>query len=233
MPSRKTSILAVDDDVRLLRLMQRILEMEGYKVQRASSGEEALDIFFDEETPDLVLLDVMMTGIDGLTTCQRIREFSQVPVIIVTAKGNEDEKVEGLNAGADDYITKPFSSKELVARVKAVLRRTKFWEDQSELAFTCDGLTIDFTQHSVTIDEQDITLTATEYRLIAFLAHNAGRVVTPDQILENVWGADYLGEAHLLQVNVARLRQKINDSTKNPKYITTRPGIGYTMKNNS
>ncbi|MBT3363588.1 MAG: response regulator transcription factor [Chloroflexi bacterium] len=233
MPSRKISVLAVDDDVRLLRLMQRILEIEGHKVLRASSGEEALDIFFDEETPDLVLLDVMMSGIDGFTTCQRIREFSQVPVIIVTAKGNEDEKVEGLNAGADDYITKPFSSKELVARVKAVLRRTKFWEDQTEPAFTCDDLTIDYTQHSVSIDKQDITLTATEYRLLAFLAHNAGRVVTPDQILEKVWGADYIGEAHLLQVNVARLRQKLSDSTKTPKYITTRPGIGYIMKKNS
>ncbi|MFC2022522.1 response regulator transcription factor, partial [Chloroflexota bacterium] len=131
MPSRKTSVLVVDDDIRILRMMQRILELEGYRVLRAIDGEAALDIL-DEETPALVLLDIMMSGMDGYTVCQRIREFSELPIIMVTAKGNDEEKVQGLDAGADDYVTKPFSANELAARVRAVLRRSKLWDERPE-----------------------------------------------------------------------------------------------------
>ena len=228
MPSRKVSVLVVDDDIRILRMMQRILELEGYRVLTASDGGTALDVF-DEETPDLVLLDIMMPGMDGYTVCRRIREFSEIPVIMVTAKGNDEEKVEGLDAGADDYVTKPFSSSELAARVRAVLRRTKLWDERPEPAFQSGELGVDFASHRVTLAGDEINLTATEYGILSYLARNAGRVVTPDQILGKVWGEEYSGEPHLLQVNIARLRKKLEDDAKNPRYVLTRPGIGYIV----
>ncbi len=228
MPSRKVSVLVVDDDVRILHMMQRTLELEGYRVFKASGGETAIDVF-DEETPDLVILDILMPGMDGYTVCQRIREFSQIPVIMVTAKDKDEEKVQGLNAGADDYITKPFSSPELVARVKAVLRRTRLRDEQIEPAFCCRNLVIDFARHRVSLDSREINLTATEYRILCYLARNADRLVTPDHILKAVWGEEYISETHLLQVNMTRLRQKLQDDPRNPRYILTRPGIGYMM----
>lgn len=228
MSLKKTSILVVDDDVRILRMIQRLLEMEGYRVLTASDGATALDILY-EETPNLVLLDIMMPVIDGYTLCKRIREFSQIPIIMVTAKGNDEEKVWGLDAGADDYITKPFSAKELAARVRAALRRVPLRDRHSEPVFQCDDLAIDFVRRRVTLGGQEVNLTATEYKLLSYLAHNADRVVVPDQILDKVWGQGYLGEIHLLQVNMARLRQKLKDNARNPHYILTKPGIGYTI----
>ena len=229
MPSRKVSVLVVDDDTHILRMLQRMLELEGYQVLTASSGVAALDIF-DEKTPELVLLDIMLPDIDGYTVCQNIHEFSQIPIIMITAKDGDEEKVRGLDAGADDYVTKPFSANELVARVKAVLRRTRLWDEHPEPAFSFQDLVIDFVRHRVTAGSQEVNLTATEYRLLAYLVHNAGRVLTPDQIMEAVWGEEYIGEAHLLQVNMARLRQKLKDDARNPKYILTKSGIGYMMQ---
>ena len=228
MPSKKASVLVVDDDARILRMMRRILELEGYQTLTASNGEAALNVF-DEQSPDLILLDIMMPGMDGYTVCRRIREFSQLPIIMVTARDNEEEKVEGLDAGADDYVTKPFSSKELAARVRAVLRRTKLWDEHPEPAFHSNGLVIDFARHRVTLYNKEVNLTATEYRLLSYLAHNAGRVVTPDQILERVWGEEYLGEYHILRVSIARLRQKLEDDPKKPRFIATKIGIGYML----
>jgi len=212
--------------------MQRILQLEGYRVLKASGGESALDMF-DEETPDLVLLDIMMPIVDGYTVCRRIREFSQIPIIMVTAKGNDEEKVAGLDAGADDYVTKPFSSSELAARVRAVLRRTRLWNEQPKPAFCYEDLVVDFARHRVTVGEREVNLTATEYRVLSYLARNTGRVVTPDQILERVWGEEYIGDTHLLQVNIARLRKKLDDNAGVPRYILTRPGIGYMMAKKS
>ena len=229
MPSRKTSVLVVDDDTHILRMLQRMLELEGYQVLTASSGVAALDIF-DEKTPELVLLDIMLPDIDGYTVCRNIHEFSQIPIIMITAKDSDEEKVQGLDAGADDYVTKPFSANELVARVKAVLRRTRLWDEHPEPAFSFQDLVIDFVRHKVTAGSQEVNLTATEYRLLAYLVHNAGRVLTPDQIIQAVWGEEYIGEAHLLQVNMARLRQKLKDDARNPKYILTKSGIGYMMQ---
>ncbi len=228
MLSRTVTVLAVDDDVRILRLVQRLLELEGYRCLTATSGEAALDLL-DEESPSLLLLDVMLPGMDGYAICRRIREFSRVPIIVVTARGNEEEKIEGFDAGADDYITKPFSTGEMVARVKAVLRRFRSWEEKTVPTFCCQDLTIDFARHVVTLGGKELTLTATEYRLLTHLAGNAGMVLTPDQILEKVWGEEYTGDTHLLQVNIGRLRQKLGDDTHNPRYILTKPGIGYTM----
>ncbi len=228
MRTKIACVLVVDDDIRMLRLMRRMLELESYRVLTASNGEAALGAFY-EETPDIVLLDIIMPGLDGFTVCRRIREFSQIPIVMITARGSDEEKVEGLDAGADDYVTKPFSSKELVARVKAVLRRAHLWEERSEAAVRYADLVIDFAGRRVILCDQDVDLTATEYKLLSYLARNAGRVVTPDQMLENVWGKQYLGARHLLQVYMARLRQKLKDDARNPRFILTRPGIGYTM----
>ena len=229
MPLTKVSTLIVDDDIRMLRMMQRILELEGYRVRTASDGKAALDAF-DEENPDLVLLDIMMPDIDGYVICQNIREFSQVPIIMVTSKDNNEEKVEGLDAGADDYITKPFAANELTARVRAVLRRTKLWDERPEPVFHSGDLVIDFARRRVILSGQEVNLTATEYRILSYLARNADRIVTPDQILQKAWNKEYIGETHLLRVNIARLRQKLRDNPKNPKYILTRSGIGYIMR---
>ncbi len=228
MPTRKQSVLVVDDDIRILRMMQRTLELEGYRVFVATDGEVAINMLA-EETPALVLLDIMLPGMDGYDVCQRMHEFSRVPIIMVTAKGDEKEKIEGLNIGADDYVTKPFSAGELVARVRAVLRRTSVWDESKEPAFCSGDLVVDPAQHKVTLRGQEIILTATEYKLLAYLVRNAGCIVTPDQILEKVWGEEYVGETHLLQVTMARLRHKLQDDAKNPKYVLTRPGIGYML----
>ena len=151
---------------------------------------------------------------------------------MVTAKDEVEERVQGLDVGADDYITKPLSAQELTARVRAVLHRSTLWDERPEWDFRCDELTIDFTQRRVTLAGQEVSLTATEYKLISYLARNAGRLLTPDQILEKVWGSEYVGESHLLQVNIARLRTKLKDDARNPKYIATRPTIGYMMMKN-
>jgi DNA-binding response OmpR family regulator len=226
VPSKKTSVLVVDDDVYVVRMMQRILDLEGYRVLKVSSGEAAIDMFL-EENPDLVLLDIMMPTMDGYAVCHHLREFSEVPIIIVTAKGHEDEKIKGLDAGADDYLTKPFSSAELAARVRAVLRRSVFRTEHSEPVFSSHDLTIDFAWHRVVLGGRVLDLTATEYRLLSYLVRNAGRVLTPDQILKEVWGEDYVGEHHLLRVNMARLRLKLHDDPRKPRFIVTKIGLGY------
>lgn len=228
MPSKKASIMVVDDDIRMLRMIRRTLELEGFNVLVANSGEASLKIF-EKQTPDLVLLDIMMPDMDGYTVCQRIREFSQIPIIMVTAKDEDKEKVEGLEIGADDYVTKPFSASELTARVRAMLRRAGTLDSPTSSVFQYKDLIIDFASHRLLISNQEPNLTPTEYKLLSYLSHNAGRVVTPDQLLDKVWGEEYISDPHLLQVNIARLRQKLGDNAKNPTYILTKPGIGYMM----
>lgn len=225
------TVLVVDDDVRMLRMMQQMLDLEGYRVLTAGDGPSALKTL-EAETVDLVLLDIMMPGMDGYAVCRRIREFSRIPIIMVSAKHDDAEKVAGLDAGADDYVTKPFSAPELAARVRAALRRHRDYEESPEPTFTCGDLTVDFARRRVNVGEREIRLTAIEYRLLSYLARNAGRVVTPDQILEAAWGEAYLGATHVLHVNIARLRRKLGDTGRAPKYIQTRPGIGYIMPRN-
>ncbi len=228
MAKKKALILVVDDDIRMVRMMKRMLELEGFQVITASGGEPALKIF-DKETPNLVLLDIMMPDMDGWTVCRRIREFSQVPIIMVTARGDDKEKVEGLDIGADDYVTKPFSASELAARVRAVLRRAGTSGAHQEAVFRYKDMEIDYTSRRVTVNSKELKLTATEYKMLSYICLNAGRVVTPDQLLDKVWGEEYVGAAHLLQVNIARLRKKLGDDAKQPQYIMTRSGIGYIM----
>jgi DNA-binding response OmpR family regulator len=232
MPVKKTTIVAADDDPQLLRLVTRNLEFEGYEVLPASNGQQALEQI-EAHSPDLVLLDVMMPRMDGFSVCQRVREFSTVPIIIVTARGQDQDKVHGLDLGADDYLTKPFSVDELLARVRAVLRRAQFTANEHahvmRKTITIGDLEVDYAQHQVTMAGREVPLTPIEYRILAYLAQNAGRVVTQDLLLEHVWGSEYLGESHMLQVNVNRLRRKIEADPTEPRYILPKVGIGYLL----
>ena len=231
MPFKKTTVLTADDDPHLLRLVMRNLQLEGYEVLTASDGQQALEQM-KAHTPDLLLLDVMMPRMDGFTVCQEVRAYSAVPIIMVTARGQERDKVRGLDLGADDYLTKPFGVEELLARVRAVLRRAQFTASDHASAsptLTIGEITIDYAQHLVTLAGQEVELTPTEYRILAYLAQNAGRVVTQDVLLEYVWGPEYAGESHILQVNVNRLRHKLEPDPAHPRYILTKVGIGYLM----
>ena len=229
MPYRKLLVLVVDDDPGLLKLVRVNLEMEGYSVITALDGETALQLTNDEK-PALILLDIMMPGMDGFQVCEYVRQTSEVPIIMLTAKGRQEEIVHGLDIGADDYVVKPFGVKELLSRVKAVLRRKKFPKEMPQPLFTSGELCIDFSGHQVTVDGKEVVLPPTEYRVLCLLARNAGRVITLNYLLAEIWGDKYLGDIHILQVAIARLRKKIGDDASNPKYIFTRPGIGYTFK---
>ena len=231
MPAKKTTILTADDDPQLLRLIKRNLEFEDYNVLTASDGAQAFEQI-QEHSPDVVLLDVMMPKMDGFTVCRRVREFSSVPIILITARGQDQDKVRGLDLGADDYLTKPFSVEELLARVRAVLRRSQFARsDTSGLQEIrrVGELEIDYAQHLVTMAGKEVSLTPIEYRLLAYLAQNVGRVITQDLLLEHVWGSDYAGESHMLQVNMNRLRRKIETDPSHPHYLLTKVGIGYML----
>jgi two-component system response regulator VicR len=229
MIPRNIKILVVDDDNHVLRMVQRILELEGFEVITASDGETALQIF-GKTTFSLILLDLMMPGIDGIELCKLIRSTSNTPIIMVTAKGNVNEKLEGFEAGADDYITKPFPTKELIARINAVLRRSTFPENNKRSpSFKCKNLKIDFERKIATINDKILDLTATEYRILAFLANNPYTILASEIILREVWGEEYANDIHLLQVNIGRLRQKIKEIDREVKYIETKPSQGYLL----
>lgn len=233
MPAKKSMILTADDDPQLLRLVARNLELEGYEVLQASDGQQALDLI-ESRAPTLVLLDVMMPRLDGFAVLERLREFSSTPVIMLTARGQDQDKIRGLDLGADDYLIKPFSIEELLARVRAVLRRSQLSNaEPAGLAMSAKtvlgDLTIDHAQHVVLLRGEEVSMTPIEYRLLSYLTQNAGRVVTQDMLLEHVWGQEYVGESHLLQVNVNRLRRKIEVDPAHPRYILTKTGIGYLV----
>lgn len=223
-------ILIVDDEPRYLRLLEANLRTEGYEVVTAQDGLQALEVFSSNPI-DLVLLDVMMPRLDGFATCQRIREFSNVPIVILTAKGDEQDRVRGLDLGADDYLVKPFSATELLARVRAVLRRAQTPAETTGQArfFTHENLKIDFARAEVWRGEDAISLSATEYRLLLQFAHNTGKIQTAEELLSSVWGLEYKGDKEILWVSIARLRQKLEDDAHNPKHIVTRSGLGYLM----
>ena len=224
-----TRILVVDDEPRYVRLMEANLISDGYQVLKASNGQEAVDIVA-EERPDLVLLDIMMPVLDGFASTERIREFSNVPIIVVTAKGEERDRVRGLDLGADDYIVKPFSATELLARVRSVLRRAQPLENVfQQSVFNHANLRIDFARAEVFRDEKMVFLSATEYRLLIQLAHNLGKILPSEQLLTDVWGHEYRDDKEILWVSISRLRQKLEDDPRNPVHIVTRPGLGYTM----
>jgi DNA-binding response OmpR family regulator len=224
-----TRILVVDDEPRYVRLMEANLISEGYEVLKAYDGQSSVEMVADKQ-PDLVLLDVMMPGLDGFGACERIREFSSVPIIMVTAKGEEQDRVRGLDVGADDYIVKPFSATEVLARVRAVLRRAQVSGGTFEQSvFSHENLRIDLARAEVFKDDNMVFLSATEYRLLLQFVHNQGNILTSEDLLVNVWGPEYREDKEILWVSISRLRQKLEDDPRNPQHIVTRSGMGYTM----
>jgi len=220
-------ILVVDDEERMVRFIRLNLEHDGFQVFEAFNGKQAIDKI-RSNLPDLVLLDVMMPDIDGFEVLEMIRESNTVPVIMLTAKGEEEDRVHGLELGADDYITKPFSPRELVSRVRAVLRRTEMTGTSTHgLIEVDDRLKIDFDRHEVWVDGKLVKLRPTEYRLLYHLVQNAGWVLTHDQILTKVWGYEYRDEPHYVRLYINYLRQKIEKDPANPIYILTERGVGY------
>ncbi|HXF86617.1 MAG TPA: response regulator transcription factor [Anaerolineales bacterium] len=220
-------ILVVDDEERMVRFIRMNLEHDGFQVVEAFNGKQALQKLRDTN-PDLILLDVMMPDMDGFEVLEAIREISNVPVIMLTAKGEEDDRVRGLELGADDYITKPFSPREMVSRVKAVIRRTESaGGSMHEIIEVDDRLKIDFDRREVWLEGKLVKLRPTEYRLLYHLVKNAGWVLTHDQLLTKVWGYEYRDEPHYVRLYINYLRQKLEKDPANPKYILTERGVGY------
>lgn len=225
--SRPRRVLVVDDEPRMIHFIRLNLEHDGYEVIEATSGTEALEQLRDR-LPDLILLDVMMPDMDGFETLQLLREISTVPVIMLTAKGEEEDRVRGLELGADDYITKPFSPREMVSRVRAVIRRTEIPSASvREPIEVDDRLKIDFERREIFVEGELVKLRPTEFKLLYHLVQNAGWVVPHDQLLAKVWGYEYRDETHYLRLYVNYLRQKLEADPSDPKYILTERGVGY------
>ena len=226
-PARPRRVLVVDDEPRLIHFIRLNLEHDGFEVIEATAGDQALASLRDR-LPDLILLDVMMPELDGFETLQLIREISTVPVIMLTAKGEEEDRIRGLELGADDYISKPFSPREMVSRVKAVLRRTETPSPPIHEKIVVDErLSIDFDRREITVDGALVQLRPTEFKLLYHLVQNAGWVVPHDQLLAKVWGYEYRDETHYLRLYINYLRQKLEADPANPRYILTERGVGY------
>ena len=220
-------ILVVDDEANIRRIVTSYLRADGFDVSEAPDGDAALAIF-DRVDPHLVILDVMMPGRDGIEILRELRTRSDVYVIMLTARAEETDRVVGLSVGADDYVTKPFGAKELVARVKAVLRRTRdAGGSAGDDVMTLDGLSIDVARHEVLRDGEPVTLTALEFDLLVALASSPGRVFSRRQLLERVWGWDYVGDDRVVDVHIRKLRKALGDDASNPRFVATVRGIGY------
>lgn len=225
-----TTVLVVDDEKALRDFVRRNLEVRGYRVLTAANGLEALAIF-ERESVDLIILDLMMPHLDGLEMTRRLREVSTVPIIILSALGEERDKVRAFDLGADDYLTKPFGVGELLGRVKAVLRRSQWSHVPSGSERLVRGaICVDLERHIVTVDGREIALTPTEYNLLVFLMRNAGKVLPHQLILQQVWGPQYGNEAEYLRVYIGRLRRKIEVDPAHPRYLHTEHGIGYRFE---
>lgn len=222
-------ILVVEDEKLIQSFIQTVLTSNGYEVLLARTGEEAM-ILLSSRCPDLVLLDLGLPDTDGQTFIAAVRKWNQVPIIVVSARTHERDKVLSLDLGADDYVTKPFGTSELLARVRAALRHTRQRQDrQQSEAYVCDGLKVDWERRRVVLDGQDIHLTQNEYKIVALLAQYAGRVLTYDQIIQHVWGPNATGDNRILRVNMANIRRKLEKNPAEPQYIFTEIGVGYRM----
>jgi two-component system KDP operon response regulator KdpE len=222
-------ILVVDDDPRLTRLVREVLTAAGYGVLTSTSGEQAIETLAVEQ-PDLVVLDIMLKDVDGYDVCRRVREFSDIPVIMLTAKVTETDMLAGFDAGADDYVTKPFSSKELLARVSAVLKRSqKTTRQPGETRIVCGDLTIDLARRRVSIGGTEVYLTATEYNLLYQLATHFNQVLLHEQLLTEVWGPEFRGDVEYLRSYVHYLRKKLERDPANPEMIVNIQGVGYML----
>lgn len=227
---RKTRILVVDDELSIIKFLRANLEAKGYEVLTAINGAEALQTF-EMELPDLMILDIMMPRMDGFEVCRRIREWSQVPIIMLSARGDEEDKVRLLDIGADDYITKPFGKDELVARIQALMRRIESTPTVSiQPSFVNGDLEINFVKRQVTVAGTEVKLTPTEYNLLRELVLSAGKVLTHSHLLNKVWGTEYQDETQYLHVFVRRLRTKLEPDPEGQRYIVTVSGVGYQFK---
>ncbi len=227
---KNPTVLVVDDEKPLRDFVRRNLEVRGFSVTTASNGLEAMAIF-QTEVIDLVILDIMMPHLDGLETTRRIRQSSLVPIIILTALGEEADKVKAFDLGADDYLTKPFGIGELLGRIKAVLRRARWSESNvTDERIVRGEICADLSRHQITVGEQDIDLTPTEFNLLVYLMRNTGKVLPHRSILQNVWGPEYGEEAEYLRVYIGRLRQKLEKNPLHPKYLLTERGVGYRFE---
>ena len=225
----RASILIVDDEPEILRAVSAGLRSQGYTVRAASQGEEALALAA-QSPPDLVILDLMMPGMNGLEVCRRLREWTEVPILVLSARAQERQKVAALDLGADDYLTKPFGMDELTARIRAALRRRRRGEAADAPVFTAGALVMDYARRLVFKGGQEQKLTPHEYGILQFLTQNADRVVTHRQLLAAVWGPEDVEETQYLRVHVGHLRRKIEDNPARPRFIVTEPGVGYRFR---
>ena len=221
-----TRIMVVEDEESFSEALAFMLRREGYEVEVAGDGNLAVDLF-ERQGADLILLDLMLPGLSGLEVCRHVRAKSQVPIIMLTAKDGEIDKVVGLEIGADDYVTKPFSSRELLARVRSVLRRHGDLEELIATTVEAGPVRMDVDRHVVTVRGQQVSLPLKEFDLLELLMRNAGRVLTRSQLIDRVWGADYVGDTKTLDVHVKRLRAKIEEDPANPVHLVTVRGLGY------
>jgi two-component system KDP operon response regulator KdpE len=221
-------ILVVDDEPQILRSLRTTLASHGYDVQTAATGEEALAAV-DGRLPDLVLLDLVLPGLSGLEVCRHLRARSSLPILVLSARGDERDKVAALDLGADDYLTKPFGVNELLARIRAALRRAVGARGPSAVV-EAGALRVDFDRRQVTLDGAEVRLTPTEFELLKVLVANAGRVLTHGYLLRTVWGPEYEGESQLLRVFIGQLRRKVERDPSRPQHILTDPGVGYRFR---
>jgi two-component system KDP operon response regulator KdpE len=230
MPDVGLRLLVVDDERAIRRFLTAALTALGHTVYEVANGKDALR-GANAHRPDVVILDLGLPDMDGIEVLRRLREVSQTPVIILSVRDREDDKIAALDAGADDYLTKPFGVGELLARVRVVLRRTA--QTGADLVFEVDDLRVDLGHRQVTMAGREVSLTPTEYDLLRVLVHHAGRVLTHRHLLREVWGVTYEAEAHILRVNISNLRRKIEPDPSRPHYIVTEPGVGYRLRADS
>lgn len=223
-------ILVVDDEESISKLVEYNLQQAGFEVSTADSGTRALEVLADQPRPDLIVLDLMLPGIGGMELCQRLRkEGVSTPIIMLTAKDDEVDRILGLEMGADDYVTKPFSPRELVARVKAVLRRSNEDDTQEEGVFNCGDIIVDINRYEVSIRGERVELTPREFELLHYLAKHMGRVMSRDHLLDKVWGYEFAGDTRIVDVHISHLRDKLERDPKQPEYIKTVRGVGYKL----
>jgi two-component system, OmpR family, KDP operon response regulator KdpE len=222
----KAHILVIDDEAQILRALRTILSAHDYRVSIANRGEEGLALAA-VEVPDVVILDLGLPDLDGLEVCSRLREWTQIPIIVLSVKDNERDKVKALDRGADDYLVKPFGIEELLARIRVALRHSVYVQGGKSSIVTFGEVVVDLIRRVVTREDQDIRLTATEYKLLAYLVNHPGRVLTHQSILANVWGPEYLNNVEYLRVFMSNLRKKLETDPRNPQHLLSEPGVGY------